>query len=165
MFKKPFSFKGRIRRLEYGVSSLLIVAGYIIAQGLFYMGFRISPGAGAVFFGIMGLCLYLVLIVFGLSQGAKRSHDIGNSGWFQLIPFYGLALLFATGDNGPNKYGEDPKGNEREISFEEVPQGYETPVNRSSLQTPMNQSTRIPHKVKPPIGPKDGEYRDGDLYK
>jgi uncharacterized membrane protein YhaH (DUF805 family) len=45
-----------------------------------------------------------------ITQGIKRSHDLGNSGWYILIPFYGLWLIFAEGQAGTNKYGPNPKG-------------------------------------------------------
>lgn len=43
------------------------------------------------------------------AQACKRSHDLGRSGWWQLVPFYGIALLFWPGDSGSNEYGENPK--------------------------------------------------------
>lgn len=101
MFKNPFSFYGRIRRLEYGLS-IIIMYVYI-----FIVAFVI---------GLLGLpeaLLYLFLIPlywFSLAQGAKRCHDRGNSGWYQIIPFYGLWMLFADGEYGVNDYGPNPKG-------------------------------------------------------
>ena len=43
------------------------------------------------------------------AQGANRCHDLDNSGWYQLIPFYSLWLIFKKGNSGPNSYGDDPK--------------------------------------------------------
>jgi uncharacterized membrane protein YhaH (DUF805 family) len=53
--------------------------------------------------------LQLPLLWFYLAQGAKRCHDLGNSGWWQLIPFYGVFLLFQNSEPGVNKYGYNPK--------------------------------------------------------
>lgn len=53
----------------------------------------------------MGLSFWFLLV-----QQIKRSYDIGNSGWFIIIPFYNLYILFASGDYGVNQYGPNPKG-------------------------------------------------------
>lgn len=99
MFKEPFSFDGRIRRTEFGLSYLIYIAGALI----------ISVIAGILDLPILGLA-FLPLVWFMLAQGAKRCHDRGNSGWYQLIPFYGLWMLFADSDPGENEYGPNPKG-------------------------------------------------------
>jgi uncharacterized membrane protein YhaH (DUF805 family) len=103
MFTDSFSFEGRIRRLEYGLS--LIISSCVGAFNLFILG---SSDAFIV------IVLYWIILIanweFLLAQGSKRSHDIGNSGWWQLIPFYSLYILFAEGDRGENEYGPNPKG-------------------------------------------------------
>lgn len=52
---------------------------------------------------------YIPLYWFFWAQGSKRCHDRNNSGWYQLIPFYGLWMIFASGDEDENDYGESPK--------------------------------------------------------
>ena len=103
MFAHPFSFQGRIRRLEYGLSYIIYLVWYSFAS-VFSEGD--GDGAGAI--------IYLITLVpflwFILAQGCKRCHDRNNSGWYQIIPFYGLWMLFADGDIGENDYGPNPRG-------------------------------------------------------
>lgn len=101
MFKKPFSFEGRIRRTEFGLSYLIyIIAIFLFASISDFVGF------GSGLFGLA----YIPLLWFLLAQGVKRCHDRGNSGWFIVIPFYGLWMLFADSEVGENQYGPNPKG-------------------------------------------------------
>ena len=103
MFRNPFSFNGRIRRLEYGLSFIIYYI-WIIFSSLI----AISIDADN-FEGIYYLCI-IPGLYFWLAQGSKRCHDRGNSGWYQLIPLYGLWMLFGDGNIGENKYGSNPKG-------------------------------------------------------
>ncbi len=96
MFSAPFSFKGRIRRTEYGLSAII----YFIAYSIVLAMMDSLPIAS---FGI------IPIIWFYFAQGAKRCHDRGNSGWYQLIPFYALWMLFAEGDQQANSYGNPVK--------------------------------------------------------
>ncbi len=99
MFSSPFSFDGRIRRTEYGISFIIyvIVAPFVNA----FMELGEAP--------IIGLA-YIPMLWFLLAQGAKRCHDMGQSGWFQIIPGYVFWIIFAKGESGINKYGLNPKG-------------------------------------------------------
>ena len=111
MFKAPFSFEGRIRRTEYGLTFIIVFAVSFFCNLIaFFMG-----SAGPI---LMILC-YIPLFWFAWAQGAKRCHDLGNSGWFQLIPLYGLWLLFQDGQAGENGYGENPKGIGNEDSYDD----------------------------------------------
>jgi len=106
MFQNPFSFNGRIRRTEYGISILLY---YFI---FFSLVFLIGLGEDRESNSLLPLIFLVVLIPmvwFQLAQGAKRCHDLGNSGWWQLIPFYGLWMIFENGENRTNRYGANPK--------------------------------------------------------
>jgi len=60
-------------------------------------------------FGVILIISFIFLIWFSLAQTTKRCHDIGNSGWYQLIPFYNLFLLFGNGEIAENEYGINPK--------------------------------------------------------
>ena len=96
MFNAPFYSDGRIGRTEYILSILIFLGGDLICNITFG-----SPSNNAAY----GVIL-IVLWVFILMQGAKRCHDIGNSGWWQLIPLYFIWLMIAKGDEGENEYGD-----------------------------------------------------------
>lgn len=105
MFRNPFSFSGRIRRTEYGLSMIICFFVNLLMQVM--MGVATESNAEAL------LVLYLIMLIpycwFIWAQGAKRCHDRGNSGWYQIIPFYGFWMLFAEGEAGSNEYGNSPK--------------------------------------------------------
>lgn len=103
MFKRIFSFKGRIRRTEYGLSCMIFLIWYFIFIGITEMN-DINP--------ILGLFIILNIVPAYWclwAQGAKRCHDRGNSGWYQIIPFYFLVMLFGGSESGINDYGTNPK--------------------------------------------------------
>lgn len=103
-FSKYATFAGRARRTEYWYFALLNTIASI---------------ALAIAFGeesAISLIFSLVLIIPSIALGARRLHDIGRSGWWQLIwlvPIIGwivLIVFFATnGQSGDNQYGPDPK--------------------------------------------------------
>ncbi|MEO8795890.1 MAG: DUF805 domain-containing protein [Daejeonella sp.] len=99
MFIKPFSFTGRIGRREYCLSVLIcIIYIYLIA------------GINAPF---AQLILFFPILYFFLAQGAKRCHDLGKSGWFQVITFYWIWMLFSAGTSVANELEKEPQ--EREL--------------------------------------------------
>ena len=102
MFKNPFSFQGRIRRLEYGISYLISI--FLIS---------VISGWDSYFSEI----LYVNVIYFSCAQGAKRAHDIGYTGWLQFIPLTGIVLLFEDSLPQENEYGISPKG-EKPVTFQ-----------------------------------------------
>jgi len=107
MFKNPFSFDGRIRRTEYGLSHLMAIFGLFIIAFIFgLIGGSLNADDDSITASL--ILVYIPYFWFVWAQGAKRCHDLGNSGWWQLIPFYGLWLLFQDGQPGSNQYGENP---------------------------------------------------------
>ena len=119
MFKAPFSFDGRIRRIEYFLSG--IVGGIVfsiawaLGIGTFILGAGMGSAGGSVFGLLIGLAALVASMWFSLAQGVKRLHDLDKSGWLILLMFvpivnalFGLYMLFADGTVGPKQYGEDP---------------------------------------------------------
>ena len=95
MFSSPFSPIGRISRLEYAITFVI----YLVADILLRM----------IFHGQTSTFIIVVLAAFFFMQGAKRCHDIGISGWWQLIPVLSWTwLFFAKGDEEENEYGDPP---------------------------------------------------------
>ncbi|MES2458656.1 MAG: DUF805 domain-containing protein [Bacteroidota bacterium] len=83
MFKNPFSFDGRIRRLEYGISYLLY---FTLGTALDKMLNVEEMKTDLVVFVIIAV----PMMWFFFAQRSKRCHDLNNNGWWQFIPFYGL---------------------------------------------------------------------------
>ena len=100
MFNNIFSFDGRIRRLEYGIS--IIIYGVIA----FILDQIVKNNDSLTWIYIA----FILMLWFLIAQNTKRCHDVGRSGWYQLIPLYGIYLLFADGESGNNQYGLNPKG-------------------------------------------------------
>ena len=95
-FKKYADFSGRASRPEFWWFVLFQLLVLLVAGML---------GKFVYFIAVAGLFLP------GIAAGARRLHDIGKSGWFQLIyliPLIGFLLLiywFVQPGTGPNQYG------------------------------------------------------------
>ncbi len=100
------NFTGRARRSEFW---------------WFYLANFLASIVASIIDQIIGVPLFQVvvalgLLIPGLAVGARRLHDIGKSGWWQLIalvPLVGIILLivwWATdSDPAPNQHGPSPK--------------------------------------------------------
>lgn len=100
------NFTGRARRSEFW---------------WFYLASILASIVAAIIDSIIGFPLFQIVVGLGLivpqfAVGARRLHDTGRSGWWQLIalvPLVGIILLivwWATdGDPAPNQHGPSPK--------------------------------------------------------
>ena len=110
VLKNYVGFSGRARRTEYWMYTLF---NAIIAAVLYVLLVATHSG---VFVAL--IVLYdLAILLPTLAVLVRRLHDIGMSGWWILIglvPFVGGIAVFVftvlPGNQGPNKYGDDPKG-------------------------------------------------------
>lgn len=120
MFKSPFSFNGRIRRIEYFLSCLLggavTAIAFWLGVGTSLIGASQNSGSGFGIGVLIGFSALIGGIWFTIAQDVKRLHDVDKSGWLiilLLIPIVnfilGLYMLLADGTVGPNRYGNDPK--------------------------------------------------------
>jgi uncharacterized membrane protein YhaH (DUF805 family) len=97
---KYVDFNGRAGRSEYWWFFL----AYVVVAVVFNI-LRLE---------MLGYLANLALLLPSLAVGARRLHDIGKSGWFQLvwlIPFIGWAIMiyWLVQPSGPaNEYGEGP---------------------------------------------------------
>jgi uncharacterized membrane protein YhaH (DUF805 family) len=108
-------FEGRARRKEYWMFvlvNLLIGCGLAVLDSVLHWTTSLGYGRLSGFYE-------LAMLVPSLAVGARRLHDIGRSGWWQLIvlvPFAGVIVLIVffaiDGQAGSNEYGADPKTGE-----------------------------------------------------
>ena len=109
MFNRLFTYKGRIRRLEFGLSYLfynLIVIAIAYSPDFIALSPELLVG-GYIQLAFLTLCFLVILMCL---QSIKRCHDLGKSGWWIFMPIYNpFFLLFAEGDDFINEYGTNPK--------------------------------------------------------
>jgi len=106
MFKNLFSSDGRIRRSEYFLSNIILLFYFGIISAILddpLSNHSTQDDMIMLLFLMFPACWFLAV------QSAKRCHDLGNSGWFQFIPFYHFILLLGEGSRISNKYGPSPK--------------------------------------------------------
>ncbi len=107
VLKKYAVFSGRARRKEFW---MFVLVNFIIAIALGAVDMMLG-------LGFLGFIYAVATIIPALAVGARRLHDIGKTGWWQLVglvPLIGLIILiiFFVMDSNPgdNQYGPNPKG-------------------------------------------------------
>ena len=114
--KKYAVFSGRARRKEYWLFVLLYVILALVAIIIDSVVGTFDPESG---YGLIFILTILGLLIPSIAALVRRLHDIDKSGWWALlliIPIAGLALLVLAcidGTKGDNRFGPDPKADER----------------------------------------------------
>lgn len=111
VLRRYSDFRGRAHRTEYWMFTLVSV---LISIALAFVDAVLGLEVGG--FGLLGLIYGLAVLLPSLAVGARRLHDTGRSGWWQLIqivPVIGIIVLvvfLATdGHHGANTHGPDPR--------------------------------------------------------
>lgn len=119
--KKYLTFKGRIGRLEFSgivglAISCILIFYYTFGFSFSYFQSGVPDVAEASFakevIAQVFECSVLFVTAWIMSAAwCKRLHDVGVSGWYQLIlivpliKYMMLAVFFMPGDRKENKYG------------------------------------------------------------
>jgi len=116
VLKKYAVFSGRAQREEFWYFILFdILIALILRVFDVILGTLDAQNGG---FGLLGILYGLAVFMPSLAVSVRRLHDIGKSGWWQLIvliPLIGAILLivwFATDSKENNQYGGNPKKND-----------------------------------------------------
>ena len=105
---KYATFAGRARRSEYWWFYLFTV---LMSWGATLVGASMGKGMGDV----LSLLISLAFMIPVLAAGSRRLHDIGKSGWWQLLAITGIGvflLIYWWAKNSEpeaNQYGEPTK--------------------------------------------------------
>lgn len=131
-FKFLFSFKGRTGRKAFVISTVVYFFVMFLIGGITKSVYDMTATLAIII-----LCLWIVILLSYIAISCRRCHDIGYSGWFQLIPCWWIVLCFIK-DDSKNMYAttydqEDAKTQfNLELSHteeESVPQNKEEAVN------------------------------------
>lgn len=113
VFKHYADFKGRASKRKFWPFALLYILITLPIRLLDVVSEDSIPPLLAVL-SLPLLLLTLALLIPFLAASTRRLHDVGRSGWWQLIsfvPFGGLVLLYfylQESEAGTNKWGPHP---------------------------------------------------------
>lgn len=131
------SFDGRIRRSQYWLTNFVVpFAGYLVIGFLYGLAYATN----SAIFILLCIPLLIWIIILAVAQSTKRCHDLGHSGWWQLVPFYYFCLLFQEGDMGENEYGSSPKYKNHNTGYSQPQQPQFAP--RQNYYQPANERTQ-----------------------
>ena len=110
VMSKYAQFEGRAHRTEFWLFILVSVSiSIVLSIADSILGTRND------YFGLLSGIYGLAVLIPSLAVGARRLHDTGRSGWWQLIgliPIAGLIVLIVwwakEGEPEPNTWGPNP---------------------------------------------------------
>jgi len=110
VLRKYATFEGRAHRTEFW---MFVLWSLVISLALSIVDYAI--GTDGEYIGLLSGIYSLAVLLPSLAAGARRLHDTGRTGWWQLlsiIPLLGLIPLIVfwakEGERGPNEHGPNP---------------------------------------------------------
>ena len=113
VLKQYADFNGRARRKEYWMFFLF---NMIISYSL--QGLGLALGISAL--GTLGTVYSLAVLIPGIAVAVRRMHDIGKEWWYMLIPIYNIILACQDSADGPNEWGDNPKGIGNDAGIDQI---------------------------------------------
>lgn len=86
-FKKYATFSGKAQRSEFWFWILFVVIASTLCS---ILDEALFPAQVEAMFYPLSTCFSIVVFLPGLAVGTRRLHDVGRSGWWQLL---GLTLI------------------------------------------------------------------------
>ena len=105
---KYLSWHGRLNRKPYMIRSLILWIPATIVRIMIAVAEAGRYDGIYLLLGLLAMALTVAVAVANVCVSVRRCHDMNHSGWWVLIPFYTIYLLFPRGTVGPNNYGPDP---------------------------------------------------------
>ncbi|MGZ5043338.1 MAG: DUF805 domain-containing protein [Methylobacter sp.] len=112
-------FSGRTGRKAYW---MFVLYNFIVTFAISSVGHFLDVSLGSGSKLSEGLNIFYNLGIFfpGTAAAVRRMHDVGRSGWWILFPVINVVFLCTKGHAGENKYGHDPKTQDRSYSNREI---------------------------------------------
>lgn len=107
-----WSMHGRMRRITY---LLLLILGVFVWGPLHLNGVEIftrwalTNDTDMINWMLLSLVVDFLPANFIIFLGVKRLHDCNYKGWWLLIPFVSIVILFVPGTRGSNRFGPNPR--------------------------------------------------------
>lgn len=101
-WKNYVVFRGRATRREYWMFILINLG---ISLGIIAIDAMLNTK------GMLYNLYSLAILLPSIAVGVRRMHDTDRSGWWLLLPIVNLVFLAQDSQPGPNRFGENRKGN------------------------------------------------------
>ena len=146
LFINYFNFKGRTSRVNFWFATFLFI--YPI---YFFLPVVVAFIPNITIAQLLLTIPYIGLFVPHISIHTRRLHDINKSGWWQLLNYTGIGIIYILylaskkGDEGDNRFGSNP-----ESQF----------ISATASKPKAKKVKTVKEESKPVVEDKEEEYDD-----